>query len=440
MNRLSDRFVKFYLFLVLLLLPVDWFAPTGNLMREFGAKPAIPLLALGSFVIFLRNPFQAIRFGKATFRVAWLFAAVFALGCMGFFLNLVFSWSGFGREKNPIVQFAAQGVIFLAFALCVLLHASFFRKGKWRSFCLSVLPAVICVHLAVFFLEASGLVSHTHGWLSLFRIEGGSEFDRPSGLMSEPSYFGTFAALYGFPLIFASTWGNKSLRWALAITLFGAAIFIRAKTFIPVLVAESVIVIWQHGKTALKFRYIALIAGMVVASAIFIVANATFDLRENLSSVDRIGSTILALNVAKAGYGLIGIGFGQFHFFYRPEFAPNFIFLSEEAQAQMTGSIGSRASTYNLYARFLVETGITGLLLFVAACWAAFRKLKHNFRKNTQFALFLAAGSLGFLLTQDTYFYPPLAFALALLLAIEDENAIATHSVLSENIQKKVIQ
>jgi hypothetical protein len=31
---------------------MDWFGPTGALLREAGAKPAIPLMVLASIVIF----------------------------------------------------------------------------------------------------------------------------------------------------------------------------------------------------------------------------------------------------------------------------------------------------------------------------------------------------------------------------------------------------
>lgn len=418
-----------YIFFLFLILPLDWFAPTGKMLREFGAKPSAPLLVLGSILIFLAQPVNTLRLDKATYRTACLLIFVCFLGTASFWINLACSWSGFGREKNPITQFIAQAALFAAFSIVVVIHAGYFKNSQYRSFALSTLPAVVIIQLTLFILDAVGVVSHAHGLLSLFRIGGGFEMDRPSGLMSEPSYFGAFAAMYGLPLLMIGPAHKRLLRGLLAGILFVAAILIRAKTFIPVLVLEFMVFLWWRGRAVFRLRYIALAIVLVVASAFVIISNATFDLQENLSSVDRFGSTQLALNVADAGYGFTGIGFGQFHFFYRPEFAPNYIFSSEEAQAQMTGSIESRASTYNLYIRILVETGILGLAAFSFLIFKLLRDAKADKRQATLFGMLIVAGSLGFLLTQDTYFYPPLAVGIAILLGCADDRTLRQKAV-----------
>ncbi len=414
----TDWLCRAYIFLLLLTLPMDWFAPTGNLLREFGAKPAAPLLVIGSLLLLVFHPETVCKLNKQTYRAVVCLGIILGLGFLAFLINLALSWSDFGRAKNPITQFLAQSALFAAFSLCVIAQAQFFRDIRWRSFALAILPTVVFIHLLIFVLEATGVLSHAHGWLFLFRTEGSATIDRPSGLMSEPSYFGTFAALYGLPLLAIKTKPNK-VFWhrALAGVLFAAAILIRAKTFIPVMGFGCAALMWHQGRAALRVKYIFL--GIIVLSVFLymIISNAALDMQENLSSVNRIGSTELALNVARGGYGLTGVGFGQFHFFYLEKFAPNFIFASQEAQEQMTGSIESRASTYNLYARLLVETGILGLITFSYFIIQLLLKTKKDYRATTMFGLLLTGGSLGFLLTQDTYLYPPLVVGLALLLA-----------------------
>jgi hypothetical protein len=147
-----------------------------------------------------------------------------------------------------------------------------------------------------------------------------------------------------------------------------------------------------------------------------IISNSTFDMQENLSSVLRLGSTVLALNVARDGYAITGIGFGQFHFLFRPQFAPSFLLISAVADDQFSSSIGFRASTYNIYVRILLETGFIGLILLLWILYRIMKSARNDPRPGTYFGMLLLAGSLGFLLTQDSYFFPPLVVGLAIVL------------------------
>jgi hypothetical protein len=153
-------------------------------------------------------------------------------------------------------------------------------------------------------------------------------------------------------------------------------------------------------------------------------------MQENLSTVMRIGSTRLALNVAAKGYWFTGIGFGQFQFFYTEKYAPAFLFTSDEAVTQMSGAGESRGSTYNLFVRLLVETGVLGILLFLFLLYRAIRIVRRHFSPFALFGLLLVTGSVGFLCTQDSYFYPPLAVGLAILLGCADD--ADSHSNCSE--------
>ncbi|HET7103231.1 MAG TPA: hypothetical protein VFI20_04010 [Terracidiphilus sp.] len=343
-----------------------------------------------------------------------VFLGILALGTLAFSINAIFGWSGFGRAKNPEIEFGAQAALFLAFALVVLVHAEFFREARWRSRVVTLMAWAAVVHLVIFLLEATHLFSPASLPLELFRTT--SDIGRPSGLMSEPSYFGAFAGLYGGPLLLVRSVPHYRWRCVLAIALFACAVIIRAKTFVPVMICEFCLVIWMRGRSVLKLRYLPIAIAVVLISLYVIIANAALDLQDNLSSVMRIGSAQLASNVAIRGYGLTGIGFGQFHYFFRPQFAPSYLFLSSEAREQFSLSATMRASTYNFFIRMLLETGIVGLLLFTGMIYSVLRSARNNLSADSQLGIFLLAGSLGFLFTQDPYFYPPLALALAILL------------------------
>jgi hypothetical protein len=408
--------VEVYLFLVLLCLPMDWFSPTGSVFREFGAKPAAPLLVCGAVIILVLRPSMILRLSKPACYAALMLAVVFLSGLIAFLANLLLSWSRFGGAKDPVFQFSAQTALFSAFAFVVVVHARLFRDCRWRSYLVAILPTVITIHLSVFLLEAVGAVSHTNGWLSLFRTVGSSAIDRPSGLMSEPSYFGAFAALYGLPLLVVPSRGRRMGHWAFGGMLFAAAILRRAKTVVPVALAGCAALMWRQGRAALRPRYIFGVSTLLVISLCVIVSNGALDIQGNLSSAMRIGSTALGLSIAGRGYGLTGIGFGQFHFFYNEKYASQFLFASEEALTLMSGGAEFRASTYNLFVRLLVETGIVGISLFLFFLHRVASRVRYDCRSCALFALLLIIGSLGFLCTQDTYFYPPLAVGLALAL------------------------
>ena len=152
-----------------------------------------------------------------------------------------------------------------------------------------------------------------------------------------------------------------------------------------------------------------------------VVAQSALDVRENLSSAMRFGSTLTSINVAIAGYGIMGVGFGQFHFMFLRKFMPAFLLFSEEAVNQMASSAAHRTSTFNLFTRYLVETGLMGLFLFIA--WL--RDLCSFARDDRQVAsllgILLVSTSLGFLLTQEPYCYPPLMLGAALILGAHNQ-------------------
>jgi O-antigen ligase len=282
------------------------------------------------------------------------------------------------------------------------------RQYVWR-----ILPLIAVVHLVIWCIEAAGLLSDAPGTLlGLFRADDGV-IERATGLMSEPSYVGAFAGLFGFTLFVRESprlWRNRLIAVALVLV----ALSIRAKTVIPVCGLQLLGWLWFRRDRLSWPARLAIVVVFFGAAVSYVLAQAAFDLEENLSSVMRLGSTLLAANVATSGYGLTGVGFGQFHFFYRADFAPDFLMLSEEALNQLDPSSSGRASTYNLFLRILVEAGPIAFVLFLAMIVVGLARAARNGDDDSLFARLLTLGSLGFLLTQDTYFYPPLCLGLAM--------------------------
>jgi len=413
----ANGLLRFYVLLVLVLLPLDYFAPTAAVFREFGAKPATLLLTLGGvcglcFVRSRRSAGNSFEFAAFIVFAAWL-----ALGFLAALTNFMAGWSEGHSDRSPLGQLLAQAAIVGVCGIAVIGNIRLTVAFPVLPLVARYLPPVVLFHLAIFGLNAAGVLSDSALPLSLFRVGVVENIRRPTALFTEPSYFGTFAATYGTALLCLSVSPGRKLFYALlALALFVSSIAIGAKTFVVVLGAQALYYVLHRTRSLASALAGALVLSIVSVCAIyFIVTYSALDVRENLSSADRLGSAVLATNVALHGYALPGIGFGQFHFLYRDQFAPDFLFLSRGASLALSSDADFRASTYNFYLRVLLETGLTGFIIFAIAI----KKLWDvPLSGNLAFVAAIFAGALGFLMTQDTYFYPPLVFATALILGV----------------------
>lgn len=414
------------LLVILVLLPIDWFAPTGLFFREAGAKPFnIFMLALGIFLWASGKPIFQYR---ARLPVQTVFLGILFCGFMSFVVGSFILRPSPFANRTPLMQFISQAAMLMLFMCVLQVMIYLFHSDALRQKVLDLLPVAALMHFGIYLIEAAGLFGGDSIWFfALFRNEFGL-IDRASGLMSEPSYYGTFAALFATPLLmFGGRYPVFNRLFALA--LLASAFLIQAKTMFIILACQisfMFLVVKKPLRTRLMLWFSAML--LVPAGLYISLSTSVLDVAENLSSVMRLGSNVLAWRVAVAGYGLTGVGFGQFHFLYSPEFAPDFLMLSQEAMDQMFGVSNSRASTFNLPLRLLVEAGFLGLLLFSGLVLAAVLKTRRSIDEGTLTGMCFVVGSLGFLMTQDSYCLPALAFGLAL--ALTEPRRITNNHVL----------
>jgi hypothetical protein len=399
---------------VLILLPIDWFSPTGQLFREAGAKPLNLFIMLCYLTFILTSGKFFVKNLQSRVNVSGYLLTILILGTFAFFINcLTFYYSS--SNRTPEFQFFSQFSMFLMFIFIYQGFTLIFSKSTYRECVIQIIPTAVLIHLTFVFLEFHGIFSIGNpGILSLFRSNAGL-IDRPSGLMSEPSYFGTFAGMYAIPLIFINK-SNRIINGLMALALILVSIEIQAKTFIIVFASQLIYLVLGFKKTKIVKILITICIVIFIGIALYVLLQTqALNFEQNLSSVMRFGSNMLTLNVATSGYGLMGIGFGQFHFFYTPEFSPNFLLLSKEALDQMSNVNDSRASTFSLPLRILVETGVAGLFIAVLLAYRIFSRFHSSEDPVTQVGLLFLSGSLAFLFTQDSYCLPSLAFSLALV-------------------------
>lgn len=408
---------KIVLFLILLIImPVDWFSPTGILLREAGAKPAIPLLLLIFFIllcyfILIKRKWMITPQAKS---VVLILTLILILGTWSYLYQLLINGGGLENSHNRIrlSQFINQSLMQVAFICIFIAFISINNTIKYNVIILALRTSLI-FHLAFYFLEEFRVLPYMDTFAHLFRGQS-TLIDRSSGLMSEPSYFGVFSALYAMPLIFRLK--PKPIDYVLCLLAFGCTIYSSSKSFFPVILLQLVILFI----ITIKFKYFRiklLILSLAITPITFIVLSKTnvFQVYENLSSMNRFGSTLTALNIIIDGNIISGIGTGQFHFNYTQEYAPSFLSSSDEALMQMEGLSSSRASTYNLPIRYLVEAGVFSFIFYMLIFHLSLKNSLKYITDKKIIGILFTFGSLGFLTTQDPYCYPPLAFGLSLI-------------------------
>jgi len=403
---------KFFIISALFLMPIDYFYPTALIFREAGAKPFNLYVLLYLFVYLLLKGRIHFRYFKSESNF-YLILILF-LGIIAFILNSSLVYYP-PNNRSPEIQFIFQTLIFILFIVIFNGLRIYFFNNEFRKSVLNMIPIVVLLHLIIFGLEFFEFINANDPGIIIYFRNNAGLIDRASGLMSEPSYFGVFSGIFILPLIFICK-KYRILNIVMSATLFIASVIIQAKTFFIVIFPQVIFLIFSKERSRKIKIVIGLLTVLLAAMAIYTInTSKVIDFQQNLSSANRIGSGILGLNVAISGFGLLGLGFGQFHFFYLPEYSPDFLFLSQEALDQMNNVNDSRASTFSLPIRVLVETGVLGVIAYLTFVIKLFKNFSASKDPITQLGLLFIMGSIGFLLTQDSYCLPSLVFGLALV-------------------------
>jgi hypothetical protein len=258
---------------------------------------------------------------------------------------------------------------------------------------------------------------------------------RPSGLATEPSLYAAWIALVWPLVLFYISKERRFLPRVGAIVLLAAlcitAYLSNARTIAAILVLQiayygTYFMRTRHGIR--RFRALVLLtACAAVIISVFARSLTSLTDTDMGSNISRVGSTITAVKVAIA-HPIFGVGIGQLRYFFA-QYAPDFALASDEILAYATGTTESRASSFNMFVRFMLEFGFAaGIVLCVLVVWpiiAAFRLRSPE--PYLMYAVLSAIGGVGFWLSQDQYGYEPAILSLALVanaVAIRKERSL----------------
>lgn len=410
-ERLSLSHRIFIIFLAFL-LPMDWFSPTGLLLREFGAQPVNVLVLMVGLILAPNALNRGWELQNKYFHGKLFLIGILMLiggGGLGFLFSLDFWDYPMTGHKNPYLQFVLQGALLACLPLAILVIRHYFANENLLNYFIKCMRWAAVAHLFFFSIDYFAMVS-VHDWLfSMFRSGVYTPNIRLSGLFSEPSYYGFAVSIY-LPFIYmgiSQRSFSSKLFWFIVVIVSFVSLFMSGSRTGMVLILMQTLVWSLLSRHYLLFKLTALglLAGLVATKFNLITTN-----KLDLSTIMRVGSVLLSINAAFDGWGLSGIGFGQFHFFYVPDYAPDFLFSSHEAKDYFKGIPEHRAHTFNLFTRLLLETGILGFigwLLFIYAISLPKSGMLTELTHRDRF-LFLSVVASFFLLScQDFYLYLP---------------------------------
>jgi hypothetical protein len=260
--------------------------------------------------------------------------------------------------------------------------------------------------------------------------------------MTEPAHWGAFVS-FVWPILWFKYNEKESIIYkylskVMAFFLILASITITSRTFLIIFIIQVVFLLlikkWPKSLIIIKALLITIfISGASILIAMF---SDVFNVNESLSSAARLGSTLVALDVA-SNYFLTGIGIGQFHYYLSLYSAPIIIDLPE-LQDILTGNAVSRASTFNFYIRLIAELGLIGFFAFIyimAKSILGFIFLYKSDSENYTGVILSLVGAMSFWLTQDSFLYSPAIFFIAVGLALREKMGVVhyfrTHTPFS---------
>lgn len=342
---------------------------TGNVspFRLLGAVCAlyviIEVLRQGSFPAFFRT------------RQAWLFAALFVLAAVSFFTR---GLGHFFQDSVLLIYFDLWIFFFVTVAL-----VSSVARLRWTLY--AVMAGI--------------------AWGSIDTIREWREFSsvadyRAGGAVGDGNYFATCAALIlpvAFLLLLHSKGWWKKLLLAAWLVLSFVAVTLTGSRGGALAISAAFIYVICHSRH--RARNLVLFCALAVPLAIYVPVSPVHRFLhpgkwDNYSKQAR-------LDLWKAGLGmfeshpLAGVGLGNFR-----ALVPRY-----SGRAEVDG-IQIDYMAHNTYIEYLAELGILGPVIFLAACFYAYRSLRRVRRYTRapgrpQFlyvaALGLEAGLVGFL-------------------------------------------
>ena len=393
--------------------------------REFGTRPVnfllVIFLVIDIIIFFFREGKVTHAKGPAIFILIFAWAGV----------SNALSISWFGLPQKNLIEFIKQALTFSYGVLSIIAWNGLIRATgtDYIEYIRKVVVGITLVYIASYWLDYFSLISCHTAIVDALTLR--QDCTRPSGLFSEPSYVGAWAA-FALPYALLGIKRRKGIIASLSVATFiiGSALSSGSRTF----AAISALQIIAFALPSRRIFILILISASLISPFFVLAVHGLTD----YSAIDRSYATLAALNAA-LHHPFIGIGIGQFtNYFLQHHFSAQGIG-STEIATWLAGNNGERLSTFNIFTRVADEFGLLGLAIFLFVInFTLIKNRTFNPSWLVRFQYAQLAGGLGFWLTQDSYVYQPAIFSLAISLAIKNSGAIKVRT--SQMIETKLAQ
>lgn len=393
------------------LIPFNSFSYRIPAMGEFSRESAIIFLLLGVVCLFIHAVVTGkFYYPKSSFLLKILIT--FLAWCIiATLLNLSYLFEGvyktiFGYERF-LRQFLSLllSVVLFIFYYNVLHHKTdkeilnYIRKIFLASFIIVSLYGVL--EIAIVFFNASflnpvvnlfDLLPFVDVWIDIYNYRASSITFEPPALAI---YLMTVAGwMFSYILTHKKWW-----KWLPAIMVIILAYYSKSRTAQAIILMQVAVFAFfyiKHFKIPFKttFRVASLgVVAMFIAFLSFSSLRTSLkesidgfnfkkNLASNVSNQSRLGIQVAAFEVFK-GHPVYGVGYGQAAYHMRPYY-PDWATRNnyEFRIMYLNQKLLAFPPIYNWYTRLLAETGIIGLLIFLAFTVSLFYILIKSYIKN----------------------------------------------------------
>lgn len=410
--------VNIGLLLLFATLIIDGFPVGEAALHEFGARITNFLLLIVWMAIAIRRVMKRQATSFSAGEIYLLITIFVAVPVFNIPVTLIQAQAG---ATAVVADWIKQYLMLCWGVVSFFLWRALLRNVEPKRYCdLTCAAAILPVLL--FYLELADTSGTMRTILSPFRI---SRNARPSSLATEPSIYSAWIS-FAWPLMLYSARNSRRALARVAIAallaLMAASAYLsNARTFAVIFMIQLIyLAYWSLRKrrawgARLRSLLAVLCAAAVGVVILFARLLTVVDVASNASDIARFGYTITGIYVFLA-HPIVGVGVGQFGNFFA-QYVPQFALASDEVMQYVNGTAGSRASTFNLFVRFLCEfgapVGIVFSYLVVRPVIVAAKALGQD--PMLLYASLSAVGGIGFWLSQDQYGYQPGILALAVV-------------------------
>jgi hypothetical protein len=395
MNSLSIN--NILISIALFFSSINFFQPSALIFREFGIFPSV--LLLNTFALLNFRSSLNFKVSKSFLNFLIIFIIGLMIGICHILIDGIMSYGG----KNNLHQLYFQSLLLLDTIFVSYVLSFYFSKKNNLNFFFSIIPYALIFNLAFFYYDFYFNFPEIITKLT-------NNDSRPSGLSSEPSFYQAYIAILALAIINLKI--NKFFKFIIFILSIISCIISGEQTFYFILFLFFLIYIVFNLKISNYIKSFIFIF-MILLSIFSVYVFFDFIPDNQESFLMRFGSSLTAINIFLSN--LLGIGIGQFHFYFNDIYVPKRLLHFNEALFFLREESLIKAHVFNYYTRLLIEFSPVALFIFLKTIFKEiYCKLYIRSDQSLNILYFFVSSAI-FMMSIDLFSYPLQIFSFGLI-------------------------